>query len=531
MAEVVDSQQDARAQAARAAADAVWRDGSELSARLVFRASRNELRRAGITTPAALYDELKQVFWNADEGVILGDHLSVGFGNVDRRRQVRAFTERHADEPGNVVAKAYEREYGFSAGIAAIWLDLFAEPTDVSVSEWLGVETAERSADDAAARADAPETSDAEREAPTVEGFLVRELAGRICDEGLVRQRFTFEFPDEPSEALDRGIEGAGYYMDHGLLFREGSTPSDHFTRLLAEHPSFAKGDAGFENAVWQHPAFRHVLRQALSDHRVLLYEGDSYISFARLHGVLGARMADIESYAPAVSMDAPEGEPFTVHRVLLYEGDSYISFARLHGVLGARMADIESYAPAVSMDAPEGEPFTVASLRLYEGDSYISFARLHGVLGARMADIESYAPAVSMDAPEGEPFTVASLRAGGVASHPLYGLDMPDDFYEGLLDVGGLLRSCTLAGTKVFVAGGEGRLSAANLVEWIVAHHEGIVRDDLPRLLANDLGITCPAPLLTTTIYNSSVYYDDIGDAYYSSMEAWKKEARNELA
>lgn len=437
MAEVVDSQQDARAQAARAAADAVWRDGSELSARLVFRASRNELRRAGITTPAALYDELKQVFWNADEGVILGDHLSVGFGNVDRRRQVRAFTERHADEPGNVVAKAYEREYGFSAGIAAIWLDLFAEPTDVSVSEWLGVETAERSADDAAARADAPETSDAEREAPTVEGFLVRELAGRICDEGLVRQRFTFEFPDEPSEALDRGIEGAGYYMDHGLLFREGSTPSDHFTRLLAEHPSFAKGDAGFENAVWQHPAFRHVLRQALSDHRVLLYEGDSYISFARLHGVLGARMADIESYAPAVSMDAPEGEPFTV----------------------------------------------------------------------------------------------ASLRAGGAASHPLYGLDMPDDFYEGLLDAGGLLRSCTLAGTKVFVAGGEGRLSAADLIEWIVSQNEGIERDDLPRLLANDLGITCPTPLLTTTIYNSDVYYDDIGDAYYSSMEAWKKEARNELA
>ena len=107
----------------------------------------------------------------------------------------------------------------------------------------------------------------------------------------------------------------------------------------------------------------------------------------------------------------------------------------------------------------------------------------------------------------------------------------MPDDFYEGLLDAGGLLRSCTLAGTKVFVAGGEGRLSAANLIEWIVAHHEGIERDDLPRLLANDLGITCPAPLLATTIYNSNVYYDDIGDAYYSSMEAWKKEARNELA
>lgn len=437
MAEVVDSQQDERAQAAREAADAVRSNGTELCARLVFRASRNELRRAGIATPAALYDELKQVFWNADEDVILGDHLSVGFGKVDRRRQVRAFAERHADEPRNVVAKAYEREYGFSAGIAAIWLDLFAEPMDVSVSEWLGVEAAEHSTVDATAHADAFEASDAEGEAPTVEGFLVRELVGRICDEGLVRRRFAFEFPNDRPETLDRGIEAAGYYTDHGLLFREGDTPSDHFTRLLAEHPSFAKGEAGFENAVWQHPAFRHVLRQMLSDHRVLLYEGDSYISFTRLHNVLGARMADIESYAPAVSMDAPEGEPFTV----------------------------------------------------------------------------------------------ASLRAGSATPHPLYGLDMPDDFYEGLLDAGGLLRSCTLAGTKVFVAGGEGRLSAANLIEWIVAHHEGIERDGLPRLLANDLGITCPAPLLATTIYNSSVYYDDIGDAYYSSMEAWKKEARNELA
>ena len=437
MVDVVDSQQDERAQAVRTAADVVRSDGTELCTRLVFRASRNELRRAGITTPVALYDELKQVFWNADEGVILGDHFSVGFGKVDRRRQVRAFAERHANEPRNVVAKAYEREYGFSAGIAAIWLDLFAEPTDVSVSEWLGIETAEHSADDATSRTDVSETSDAEREASTVEGFLVRELAGRICDGGLVRRRFAFEFRDEPPEAFDRGIEGAGYYEDHGLLFREGSTPKDHFARLIAENPFFAKGDAGFEDAVWQHPAFRHILHQALSDHRVLVYEGDSYISFTRLHDVLGARMADIESYASSVSANAPEGEPFTV----------------------------------------------------------------------------------------------ASLRAGGAASHPLYELDMPDDFYEGLLDAEGLLRSCTLARTKVFVAGGEGRLSAADLIEWIVAHNEGIERDDLPRLLASDLGITCPTPLLTTTIYNSDAYYDDVGDAYYSSMEAWKKEARNELA
>ena len=46
MPEVVDSQQDVRVQAARAAADAVRRDGAELCVRLVFRISRNELRHA-----------------------------------------------------------------------------------------------------------------------------------------------------------------------------------------------------------------------------------------------------------------------------------------------------------------------------------------------------------------------------------------------------------------------------------------------------------------------------------------------------
>lgn len=445
MADVVDNSQDARAEAARASVVAVRREGIELCARLVFRASRSELRRAGITTPAALYDELKRAFWNADDGVILGDHLSVGFGEVDRRRQVRAFAEHHASEPRNIIAKAYEREYGFSAGIAAIWFDLFADIPDVSVAEWLGVsveaaEGADAVADDSDAGMtcdDASEGNVVDHEALTVEGFLARELRGDICDVGLVRRRFAFEFPEERPEALNCGIRDVGYYEDHGLLFREGGTPSEYFTRLLADNPSFSKGDVGFEGAVWRHPAFRYVLRQVLSSYRVLVYEGDSYISFTRLRDVLGATMADIESFASAVSMNAPEGVPFTV----------------------------------------------------------------------------------------------ASLRASGDCSHPLYGLDMPDDFYEGLLDVGGALRSCTLAGTKVFVAGGEGRFSAANLIEWIVAHHEGIERDDLPRLLVNELGIACPATLLTTTVHNSVIYYDDIGDAYYSSMEVWKKEARNELA
>ncbi len=446
MVNAIDNPWDRRADAVRAAVAAVRREGTELSVRLVFRASRSELRRAGIATPDALYNEMRQVFWNADEGITLSDHLSVGFGKVDRRRQVRAFAERHTDEPRNVVAKAYEREYGFSAGIAAIWLDLFAEPSDVSFEEWLGVRGAstgdactamDTTSDGKAGVDEAGANDDGSREITTLGGFLARELNGGICDAGLVRRRFSFEFPGECAEALERGVEDAGYYEDHDLLFREEDTPIGHFTRLLDAHPSFAKGDAGFEDAVWRHPSFRHVLRQALSNHQVLVYEGDSYISFTRLHDVLGARVADIESFAPAVSMDVPEGAPFTV----------------------------------------------------------------------------------------------GSLRASNGSSHPLYSLEMPDDFYAGLLDASDLFRSCTLAGSKVFVTGGEGRFAATDLIEWLVARHEGIERDDLPRLLVSELGITCPAPLLTTTVHNSGVYYDDIGDAYYSSKEAWKKEARDGLA
>ncbi len=77
MADVIDSQQDERAQAARAAADAVRRDGAELCARLVFRTSRNELRRAGIPTPAALYAELKQVFGSS--GIVVGSPEEIPF--------------------------------------------------------------------------------------------------------------------------------------------------------------------------------------------------------------------------------------------------------------------------------------------------------------------------------------------------------------------------------------------------------------------------------------------------------------------
>lgn len=574
----------------------------EYSTRLFYKKSHPLMQRLGVKAPDELYEILRRIYVDANEEAVFGNYLSFGFGKIDRQRQVRRFVSKRPGEPKSVLAMDYEREFGFSAGTAEIWIDLFTRPERVSLSDWIASEnvgggaqaeapatqgeasrppeketaeaepaktrpaktrptktrpqgqpdwvieelmaasipyvdnrtrngclwvreasgvsealrrlkaqgarfrytsgggratgykpgwwlsgypyrnsvfkadakapapvegslpsaeqpvetvvakpippsvavepataTAETPPPDAAEAEPAePEAAEPEAEALTVQGFLARELTGDICEANLVRTRFGYEFPDEPditknSAALAR----AGYYEDRGLLFRTGRTPNEHFTRLLASHPSFSKGGPGFEGTVWKHPTFRYILRGALASHQVLLYE---------------------------------------------------------------------------------------------HPDSYISFSRLHDVLGTRMADIEGYAIAVAATVPERTPFTISSLRGGLGFSHPLDGLDMPDAFYEGLLGTSDLIESCTMAGTRVFETGVE-QLSANTFLEWLVTGHEGIAREDVPRLLAKEYGIDYPMASLITAIYNSDVYHDDVSDAYYSSIEEWKKEARDALA
>lgn len=425
----------------RRAVHAVAKDGAEYSARLLYRSARSLMRRLGIHTPAELYEVLRQVFWNSDEHVSFGDHLSVGFGESSRQRQVRAFVAEHPCEPKSVLAMEYERAYGFSAGIAAIWIDLFADPEDVSVLEWLGIE-ADKVDNGASPEGVQGKTATADSNmglAGAAEEFCARELTGDICDARLVRSRFAYEFPASTGAAIgiDRLFAAAGFFEDRDLIFRMGKTPGEHFARLIGSRSSFTRGDSGFEDAVWRHPAFRHALQLARDDHRILLYEPNSYISFSRLHDVLGVRKSDIESYAVSVSAVVPDKIPFTV----------------------------------------------------------------------------------------------TSLRAQGQSPRALDALELPDSFYEGLLDASGLFGSCVIAGTRVFAIGLEGRMSANWLVAWLVSKNEGISRNALQQVLLDDLGVSCPTANLVTAVHNSGVFHDDVEDVYYSSMDTWKKEVRNELA
>lgn len=420
----------------------------EYSTRFFYRKERELMRKISVKTPDELYEILRRIYVDTQDEAVFGNHLSFGFGKIDRQRQVKQFVAKHAGEPKSILAMEYEREYGFSAGTAEIWIDLFARPDDVSLSSWIGHEAVGKETSQAriSTQPVKEQSSIKAQTAPepqpatiTVTDFLKRELTGDICDAGLIRARFKYEFPNKPDITRNTpALEKAGYYESHCLFFKAGATPTDYFTQLLSSHPSFSRGDPGFEEAVWKHPDFHNLLDKMLSSHQVLLYERpDSYITFSRLHKVLGANLEEIESYAPAVIAVVPKMTPFTIH----------------------------------------------------------------------------------------------SLRNSLGFDHPLHGMEMPDAFYEGLLDISGLFGRCVLAGTEVFVPGKGTRFSTITFIEWLVSTNEGIYREDMPRLLQKEYGIDYPMASLITTVYNSSIFHDDVDDAYYSSLEVWKQEVSNELA
>lgn len=421
----------------------------EYAAEHLYGSLRRLMRRVGIRTPAELYEVLRHIYLGTDDDIVFGNHLSVGFGRIDRQKQVKGFVADRPGRPKNILAMEYEREYGFSAGTVAIWIDLFAQPEQVSLSDWLDQGSADEPRQ---IPLPTPQPTPSQRSEPaprrvrlhgtaTVsprrQAFIDRELTAPVCDAGLVSKRFAYEFPGERDITEDaRALMEAGYYRDHGLLFQIGVEPEECFARLLSSRPSFSRGDPGFEESVWRHPQFRRALQRALRRHRIFLYEPESYLGFGRLHEVLGVEMTTIESYAPSVAAAVPPETPFTIRS-----------------------------------------------------------------LGERLG-----------------------------FSHALDELELPTAFYEGLLDASGRLASCTMAGTKVFETGVES-LSASDFVEWLVAGHEGIEREDMLRLLQKEYGIDYPMASLVTAAYNSSVYHDDVGDAYYSSREAWIQEVHDELA
>ena len=428
----------------------------EYSARLFFAKSQSLMSDSGVASAEQLYEIYRRAYLGSEDAPKFGDNLSVGFGKIDRREQVRRFVEARADMAAGELARRYEKEFGFPAKVASTWIELFADDIFADRARrkaWANASVraeamAEKKAEEAAevrarakARAKIEAAMEAESGAAVAHGaapapahvrypaeeleYLERALRGKCCDAGLVRDRFEYRFP-QGGERLSGEALKLGYFESQGLFFGLEVVPSAYFEELLSSTPYFSLGDAGFEEAVTRHPEFRAVLKRRLQCYQELVYDSGGFATSSHLCKATGASLADISSYG------------------------------------------------RIAVEA----------------------------------------------ATSGEPFTVASLHADPGFSHPLVELQMPTAFYESLIALEGRAKVCKFAGTRGFLVGGDQSFTAADFLRYVVSVYEGLDRAGLALLLEKEYGIDCPFALLSAVAHDAGLYYDDIGEGYYTSKE-----------
>lgn len=433
----------------------------EYSARLFFAKSQSLMSESGVGSPEQLFEIYRRAYLGSEDAPKFGDNLSVGFGRIDRREQVRRFVEARADMAAGELARRYEKEFGFPAKVASTWIELFADDIFADRARrkaWANASVraeamAEKKAEEAAevrarakARAKIEAAMETERRTevaaqdaepalvsaiahtryPVKElEYLERALRGKCCDACLIRDRFERKFP-QGGERLSGEALKLGYFENQGLFFGLEVVPSAYFEELLSGTPYFSVGDVGFEEGVTRHPEFRAVLKRRLQCYQELVYDSGGFATSSHLCKATGASLADISSYGRTAVEAATSGEPFTV----------------------------------------------------------------------------------------------ASLHADPGFSHPLVELQMPTAFYESLIALEGRAKVCKFAGTKGFLVGEASSFTAADFLRYVVSVHGGLDRAGLALLLEKEYGIDCPFALLSAVVHNAGLYYDDIGEGYYTSKE-----------
>ena len=430
--------------------------GCEYSARHFFAKEKSLMAGSGVGSPEQLFEIYRRAYLGREGAPKFGDNLSVGFGKIDRREQVRRFVEPRADMAVGELARRYEKEFGFPAKVASTWIELFADDIFAERARrkaWAKANVraeamAEKRAEDAAvakaraeARARFEAAMEAESRAAVAHGaapapahvrypaeeleYLERALRGKCCDAGLIRDRFERKFPQGGERLLGEALK-LGYFENQGLFFGLEVVPPAYFEELLSSTPYFSVGDAGFEEAVTRHPEFRAVLKRRLQCYQELVYDSGGFATSSHLCKATGTSLADISSYGRA----------------------------------------------AVEAAIPD------------------------------------------------EPFTVASLHAKPGFSHPLVELEMPAPFYESLIALEGSANICKFAGVKGFLVGEARSFTAADFLRYVVSVYEGLDKEGLVSLLEMEYGIECPLALLSAVAHNAGLYYDDIGEGYYTTKE-----------
>ena len=310
---------------------ALW--GKEYSVSHFYQTLGNLMERYAIGSETELYDILKQLY-RKDPDVDFVDGGLIRFGRCERAKQIRELYASMYNANFQAVALAYQSKYGVKPEVFAEWCDIYniAIPgkytSRANAEEHASATTkARRATQDVSAASprfvsahQQNETPKRRQKRPTsdaaqYEAFLRSELNADCCDRKLIVERFRANFPAGPKDPFTpRMLQRLGFVpKGKKLLFRRDVEYEAYFDTLIRTHELFSRGDKGFENAVFNDPHFRQVLRRRMRDFTVVEYEKDSFISSTRLCKQMEVSLEDIKGYAQDVAAQLGPSVPFTI--------------------------------------------------------------------------------------------------------------------------------------------------------------------------------------------------------------------------
>ena len=369
---------------------ALW--GKEYSVSYFYRNLRDLMKRYAINSETELYGILKQAY-RKDPDVDFVDGGLIRFGRCDRAKQIRDLYASMHKANLQTVSLAYQSRYGVKPEVFAEWCDIYGivisgkPDSKVSIEEHASATAKTRQATQSVKAAPPKlipehqqnETPKLHKNKPTsdaarYEAFLRSELNADCCDRRLIVERFRANFPAGPNDPFTPSMLQRLGYVSKGkkLLFRRGVEYGVYFDTLIRTHELFSRGDKGFENAVFNDPQFRQVLRRRMRDFTVVEYEKDSFISSKRLCKQMGVSLADIKDYARDVAGQLGPSVPFTIYSLTHTYNvhtplDKLASEGGVSNYLFETLLDIDPHVQCCSLSGKRGflvseGPFTTAN-------------------------------------------------------------------------------------------------------------------------------------------------------------------------
>ena len=289
--------------------DSIALANTEYAVSFFFKELPKQMRDLGIGSPEVLEQYLRILFRN-DSEVSFTEDLMIGFGAVDRTKQLERIASRKHLTTREAIAREYQWSYGVPVSTVLEWMNECFGNKEPAATPSVSSQPSTAVSIPTPRSTKKKSSATAER----LDKFFKEQLQGPCCDPDLIKARFKHEFPARKRYPLNRDyLQELGYYKDANLLFEIGIVPDDYFGDLIDTNDLFSKGDKGFETKVFAHPAFKAELKRRLKHLTVLEYEKDKFISARRLEQFSGVTHDDLTSYVNAICDTIPKGEPFTI--------------------------------------------------------------------------------------------------------------------------------------------------------------------------------------------------------------------------